>query len=94
VANLYIVLFDYIEANPSYSGHGSSGYFFGENGEHFLVDISKAIGKAMVALGKAKDPAPTTFTDDEIRKYFGGVSPMTHFYHTLADSRAVEVSRK
>jgi hypothetical protein len=80
---LYIVLFDHVQTNPSYGGHGTSGYYFGENGEHLLADISKAIGKAMVALGKAKSPEPTTFNDEEIQKYFGGVSLVLYLLRSL-----------
>lgn len=68
-----MVVFDYATADPSNEEHGANGYYFGENGEHELIDISKAIGEAMVALGKAKSPKPTAFTDDEIDKYFNGV---------------------
>ncbi|EIN10832.1 NAD(P)-binding protein [Punctularia strigosozonata HHB-11173 SS5] len=72
VADLYIVLFDYVVANPSYSGHGTDGYYFGANGEHVLKDVSKAIGEALVALGKAKTAEPTPFTEEEIQQYFNG----------------------
>ena len=38
-----------------------------------LYDISKAIGVAMVELGKAKIDEPTTFTKEDLDKYFDGV---------------------
>ncbi|KAF8149869.1 hypothetical protein B0H34DRAFT_785168 [Crassisporium funariophilum] len=55
--------------NPLF-GHGVSGFYFCENGEHTLHSVGEAIGKAMVALGKAKDPTPTSFTTEELAKYF------------------------
>lgn len=70
VADLYIVLFDYIRLNPS-SGHGREGYYFGENGEHLLYDVSKAIGRALVNLGVSESDEPTTFTKEELGKYYG-----------------------
>ena len=69
MADLYIVLYDSIINNPA-TGHGREGYYFGENGEHILYDVSKAIGDALVALGKTDNPEPTTLTKEEIDKYF------------------------
>ena len=54
-------------------GHGREGFYFGENGEHRLYDLSKAIGTAMVELGRAEIDEPTTFTQEEFEKYFPGV---------------------
>ncbi|KAF8149876.1 hypothetical protein B0H34DRAFT_678825 [Crassisporium funariophilum] len=71
VADLYIVLYDSILSNPA-TGHGREGYYFGENGEHTLYDVGKAIGEAVVAIGKGKNPGPTTFTKEELDKYLGG----------------------
>ena len=70
VADLYIVLYDSIIANPA-TGHGREGIYFGVNGEHTLYDLGKAIGEALVAIGKADDPEPTAFTNEEIVRYFG-----------------------
>ncbi|CAL1716979.1 unnamed protein product [Somion occarium] len=73
VSELYIVLFDSIVSNPDKTGHGREGYYFGENGEHRWYDISRAVGEALVELGISKDPEPTSFTDEELIKYFGSV---------------------
>ncbi|KAI0649448.1 NAD-P-binding protein [Trametes meyenii] len=70
VADLYIVLFDAIVSKPEQTGHGWEGLYFGENGEHSWYQISRAIGDALVALGIAQDPEPTTFTVPELIKYF------------------------
>jgi len=71
VADLYVLIFSkLLEGTPI--GHGREGYYFGENGEHTLYDVAKAIGQAMVELGKAKSAEPTTFTKEELDKYFGG----------------------
>ena len=56
--------------NPLF-GHGASGFYFCENGEHELYDVSASIGKAMVALGKTTNPVPTPFTEQENKKYPG-----------------------
>jgi hypothetical protein len=69
VADLYIVLYDSIIANPSNTGHGREGFYFGVNGEHILYDLCKAIGEALVAIGKTDNPEPTTLTKEELDKY-------------------------
>ncbi len=71
VADLYIVLFDAIRKDPSVPGHGREGFYFGENGEHNMYEVGKAIGDALVALGKSATPDPTPFTNEENQKYFG-----------------------
>ncbi|GBE86900.1 NAD-P-binding protein [Sparassis crispa] len=71
VADLYIVLFDAIVTNPEKVGHGREGYYFGEAGEHTWADISRAIGVALVELGISTSAEPTTFTTEELIKYFG-----------------------
>lgn len=69
--DLFIVLYDAILNNPDKIGHGRDGFYFGENGEHLWYDISKAIGKALVKRGISESDEPTTFTKEELAKYFG-----------------------
>ncbi|KAL0564751.1 hypothetical protein V5O48_017289, partial [Marasmius crinis-equi] len=71
-ADLYNILYDSIVKNPSKTGHGREGFYFGANGEHRLYDVSKAVGEALVDLGISESPEPTTFTKEELDKYFGG----------------------
>jgi nucleoside-diphosphate-sugar epimerase len=72
VADIYTILFDAIRANPDGPGHGWSGFYFGESGEHTMFDVAVEIGRVLVALGKARDATPTTFTSEEVDKYFAG----------------------
>ena len=69
MADLYLVLFNSIRTNSA-TGHGREGIYFGESGEHTLYEVGKAIGDALVALGKSDNSEPTTFTKEEITKYF------------------------
>ncbi|KAF9460253.1 hypothetical protein BDZ94DRAFT_938450, partial [Collybia nuda] len=71
-ADLYTILYDAIVANPDGVGHGREGIYFSENGEHTGYDVGKAIGQALVGAGKGENPEPTTFTKDELDKFFGG----------------------
>ena len=74
VADLYIVLFDKIRADINGVPHGREGFYFGASGENDLYEVGKAIAQALVEVGRAKDAEPTSFTKEEIDKYFGGVS--------------------
>ncbi|KAJ7645086.1 NAD(P)-binding protein [Mycena polygramma] len=71
LADLYTTLYDKI-VEDSDTGHGREGFYFGASGEHSLLDVAKAIGAALVALGKSDNPEPTTFTQAELDKYFNG----------------------
>lgn len=56
-------------------GHGTDGYYFGENGEHSMLDVADAIGEALSkrGLGQAE---PKTLSKEELDKYIGGVSTL------------------
>ncbi|KAF7336223.1 hypothetical protein MVEN_02170100 [Mycena venus] len=71
LADLYTTLYDKIVSDAD-TGHGRNGFYFGASGEHSLYDVSKAIGTALVALGKSESEEPTTFTQADLDKYFGG----------------------
>jgi nucleoside-diphosphate-sugar epimerase len=73
IADLFIVVFDAVTANPDAPGHGWEGFYFGENGSYKYKELGEAIGKALVKVGKAKEETPTPFTKEEIDKYFAGV---------------------
>ncbi|KAK7044261.1 hypothetical protein VNI00_007983 [Paramarasmius palmivorus] len=74
LADLYSILYDTIINSPEKAGHGREGYYFGASGEHRLYDVSRAIGEAFVELGISDNAEPTTFTPEEIDKYFNGSS--------------------
>ena len=72
VADLYITLLDATMSDnpPSALGHGRSGFYFGENGEHKLRDISKAIAEVLFERGRGQSAEPTTLSEEEMNKYF------------------------
>ncbi len=70
--DLFIILLDAVLTKQD-TGHGTNGYYFGESGEHSLYDVGKAIAEVLVDLGIGKSREPTTFTKEEIDKYFQGV---------------------
>jgi len=71
VADLFSTLYDSATKNPGKTGHGREGFYFGASGEHSLYNVGKAIGEALVELGIAQSPEPTTFTKEDLDKYFG-----------------------
>ncbi|KAJ6523495.1 hypothetical protein DFH09DRAFT_1096607 [Mycena vulgaris] len=71
LAELYVKVYDAARADEAI-GHGRAGFYFGAGGEHSLYDVGKAIGAALVALGRSKSEEPTTFTQAELEKYFQG----------------------
>ena len=66
-----MAVFNNAVAKPDQTGHGWHGFYFGENGEHQWLDISKAVGQAMLEFGLTDNPEPTKFTVDELKEYFG-----------------------
>jgi len=72
VADLYIVLFDRIRADPEGTPNGREGYYFGASGEHKLYDVCKKVAEVLVQKGKGQEPEPTTFTQADLDKYFDG----------------------
>ncbi|RDB25572.1 Uncharacterized protein C2A9.02 [Hypsizygus marmoreus] len=89
IADLYIVLLDAILAKNPAATHGREGFYFGENGEHSLYQISEAIAKVLVEIGKGKSPVPTSFTTEEINKYFGAPYLGTNSRCRANHSRAI-----
>jgi nucleoside-diphosphate-sugar epimerase len=71
IADLYIILYDSICSDPS-TGHGRNGYYFGENGEHCMYEVGKAVEEALVAFKRGAHTEPSTFTEEELEQYFGG----------------------
>jgi len=72
VADVFVLLYEAIlEGKNTALGHGREGYYFASNGVHPTYSITKAIGSALVKLGKIKSAEPTSFAQEEVDKYFG-----------------------
>ncbi|KAK7044262.1 hypothetical protein VNI00_007984 [Paramarasmius palmivorus] len=95
LAELYNLLYDATINNPNKIGHGREGYYFGASGEHKLYDVSKAIGEALVELGISDNGDPTTFTPQEMKKYYNQSNYMENNSRCVANrSRALGWSPK
>ncbi|KAJ7106246.1 hypothetical protein C8R44DRAFT_942107 [Mycena epipterygia] len=69
-ADLYVNLYDAIQTRPEETGHGRDGLYFGASDEYLLYDVSRVIAEALVEIGRGKSAEPTTFSAEEVRKYF------------------------
>jgi hypothetical protein len=75
VVDFYQIVFDATLSDPNLP-HGREGYYFAENGEYKLYDLAKAYSQVLYDVGKGKSPDPTSFTADEVQKYFGVISSL------------------
>ncbi|KAL1949313.1 hypothetical protein VTO73DRAFT_8194 [Trametes versicolor] len=71
VALLYCTIIERALAGDDI-GHGREGFYFGENGEHTMLDIAKTMGADLEEMGLAGTADPSTFNKTELDKYFGG----------------------
>ena len=71
-ADLYLILFNAILANPSAVAHGREGIYFVENAEYTGYELAKATSEALVELSIGTTREATAFTNDELELYFGG----------------------
>jgi len=53
--------------------HGEKGYFLCTAGEYRLVEAALAIGETMLKNGWTKNAEPTSFTEEELDKYYGAI---------------------
>lgn len=72
LGELYVLLIDAVLRDPASVPNGREGYFFGAAAEFSWYEASRAVGEAMVALGRTDDPEPTSFTEEEIAKWYMG----------------------
>ncbi|KAI0661419.1 NAD-P-binding protein [Cubamyces menziesii] len=71
VVHLYEVLWNNVLSREEI-GHGTEGYYFAENGEHKLYDVARRIGAVLKDLSLADTDEPSTFSQEELDKYFAG----------------------
>lgn len=73
-SDLYLLIFNTVLANKPEIGHGADGYYIGANGEYTLSRATKHIAQELHALGKSATPEPTSYSEEELQKFFGGAS--------------------
>ncbi|KIP10517.1 hypothetical protein PHLGIDRAFT_232441 [Phlebiopsis gigantea 11061_1 CR5-6] len=70
-AELFVAVFNGVTTPNNTVPHGREGLFIGENGVFAWSEVGNAIAKALYEAGKGKSPEATTFTSEELTKYFG-----------------------
>ncbi|KAJ7120208.1 hypothetical protein C8R44DRAFT_877656 [Mycena epipterygia] len=85
LADLFIILYDAVQARPDSTGHGRHGLYFGASDEHRQYDLSREIAVALVEIGRGASAEPTSFTEEEAKKYF----PPGLFLAMGANSRCI-----
>jgi len=80
IATLYTTVFDAATEGPDETGHGREGFYFGENGEYIMGELSQAVAKLLFEIGRGKNPEATVFTDEELDKYFGIIVGLSSTY--------------
>ncbi|KAI6112138.1 hypothetical protein EDD16DRAFT_1181478 [Pisolithus croceorrhizus] len=66
VADLYVVVYE--NALSGRASHGREGFYFGENGEHKLYDLSKVVAQELYNVGKGKSPELAPFTEEDYNR--------------------------
>ncbi|WWC66709.1 uncharacterized protein I206_100613 [Kwoniella pini CBS 10737] len=87
LGNLYqLIYLKSIETN-SKIGHGLSGYYFGISGEYTLFGATSRIGQSLVSnnLIEIKETTPTSFNQEELKKYYNGSTYMGTNSRGVAD---------
>lgn len=70
-AELFVVLFDAVTKPGNTVPHGREGMFVGENGTFSWYDIGKELARVLHEKGVGQSPEPTTFSSEELEKFFG-----------------------
>lgn len=64
---MYVILYDAILAGKA--GHGREGLYFVENGQYVYKDVAAKIGEALLDLGGSKTAEPSTFVEEDFKKF-------------------------
>ncbi|OCF45228.1 NAD dependent epimerase/dehydratase [Kwoniella heveanensis CBS 569] len=87
LGNLYSLVYQKATQQNPTIGHGPSGYYFGIAGEYTLFGATSRIGQALVKnkLVDTKETTPTTFNEEDLKKYYGGSTYMGTNSRGVAD---------
>ena len=69
-ADLIALVWDAIVTNSNKAGHGWEGFYIVANDELSVYDLAKETGRVMKELGLSSSDEVTTFTPEEVLKYF------------------------
>lgn len=70
-SELFVKVYEYSVSGKK-GNHGTSGYYFAESGEYTQFALAQTIGRVLVNMKIAQDTEPTTFSQEEVDKYYNG----------------------
>jgi nucleoside-diphosphate-sugar epimerase len=73
LANLYILLLDTVLSDQDV-GHGWNGVYVPARDHCMFKELSERVGQALVKLGKISEANPDSWSEEEIFKFWDGVS--------------------
>ncbi|KAL4243713.1 NAD(P)-dependent Metabolic Enzyme [Abortiporus biennis] len=83
----YMLLFDTILAQRNRDiGHGRDGYYILENGQFSWYELAKELAVVLHRQGKIKSDEPSTYTEEELVKYYGSLE-MAYIFGTTSRGR-------
>lgn len=71
LGNLYQLV--YTRSQKGDIGHGTAGYYLGVAGEYTILSAANAIGSALVDNKWSENAQSSSFTSEEIQKYYNGL---------------------
>ncbi|KAF9078699.1 NAD-binding protein [Rhodocollybia butyracea] len=75
LSDLYSMLYDAIQSGNPMVRHGREGYFNAVYDEYSMQQLARGISEALVILGRGKTTEPSSFTQEELVKFFGPFGP-------------------
>ncbi|KAJ3823530.1 hypothetical protein EV361DRAFT_340795 [Lentinula raphanica] len=71
LGDLYSLLYDAVQSKHPMAGHGREGFYNAGHEEYSMRQLATSISEALVKLNRGTHLEPSSFTSEELEKYFG-----------------------
>lgn len=71
MGDLYSLLYDAIQNKHPKAGHGREGYYNAGYEEYSMHQLATSLSQGLVALNRGTNTEPSSFTQEELDKFFG-----------------------
>ncbi|KAJ3920490.1 NAD-binding protein [Lentinula edodes] len=75
LGELYSLLYDSIQNKHPKAGHGREGYYNAGYEEYSMNQLATSLSQGLVALNRGTNAEPSSFTQEELDKFFGQFAP-------------------
>ncbi|KAJ3746688.1 hypothetical protein DFH05DRAFT_971586 [Lentinula detonsa] len=89
LGDLYSSVYDAIQNKHPMAGHGREGFYNAGHEEYSMKQLATSISEVLVQVKRGTNPEPSSFTPEELEKYFG---PYGSFFGS--NSRCLSVRSK